>query len=50
MGGHHNTYPSHHDEEKDDNLDAVTVSIWHYGIHQVINNEKWKEIGCIKSY
>ena len=26
MGGHHYTYPFHHDEEKDDNLDAVAVS------------------------
>ena len=42
MGGHHNTYPFHHDEEKDDNLDVVAVSTWHYDTHLVINNEKRK--------
>ena len=26
MGGHHNTYLFHRDEEKDDNLHAVAVS------------------------
>ena len=42
MGGHHNTYLFHYDEEKDGNLDAVTVSTWHYNTHLVINNEKKK--------
>ena len=40
MGGHHNTYPFHHDEEKDDNPDAVTMSKWHYNNHLGINNKK----------
>ena len=54
MGGHHNTYPFRHDEEKDDNLNAVTVSKWHLDTHLAINNvkdnKKRKEIGCIKPY
>ena len=51
MGGHHNTYPFPHDEEKDDDLDAATVSTWHYNTHLVINNEKTrKEMGCITYY
>ena len=40
MGGHYNTYPFHYDEEKDDNLDAVAMSTWHYNTHLVIYNEK----------
>ena len=35
-------YPFHHDEERDDNLDAVAVSTWHYDTHLVIYNEKQK--------
>ena len=52
MVGHHNTSPFHHDEEKDNNLDAVAVSTRHYDTHLVINNinKKRKEIGCIKPY
>ena len=49
MGGH-NTYLFHYGEEKDDNLDGVAVSTWHYDTHLVINNAKRKEIGNIKSY
>ena len=44
MGGHHNTYLFHYDEEKNDSLDAVTVSTQHYDMHLVINNEKKTKI------